>query len=90
MIETLINFFKKPATETKDQTPEGMCPNCWGSQEFDGIIREMYEDKQIDVNNHKANHAFIQDFVVNRINGIQLKKGNNSMECPSCRVKFPS
>lgn len=90
MIETLINFFKKPATETKNQTPEGMCPNCWGSQEFDGIIREMYVDKQIDVNNHKANHAFIQDFVVNKINGIQLKKGNNSMECPSCRVKFPS
>ena len=86
MIETLINFFKKPANETKGKTPEGMCPNCWGSQEFDGIIREMYEDKQIDVNNHKANHAFIQDFVVNRINGIQLKKGNNSLECPTCKI----
>lgn len=38
------------------------------------MIRDMYIDKQIDVNNHDANYAFIQDFVVNRINGIRLTK----------------
>ncbi len=58
MIEKLVNFFKKPAAETKGQTPEGLCPNCWGEQEYDNMIREMYVDKQIDVNNHKANHVF--------------------------------
>lgn len=46
----------------------------------------MYDDKQIDVNNHDANYAFIQDFVVNRIDGIKLKKGNNGFECPTCKI----
>ncbi len=87
MIEKLVNFFKKPAAETKELTPEGLCPNCWGEQEYDNMIREMYVDKQIDVNNHKANYAFIQDFVVTHLNGIKLKKGNNSFECPTCRLK---
>ena len=87
MIEALIKFFRKPQSETKDQTPEGVCPNCWGSQEYDTMVREMYDDKQIDVNNHEANYAFIQDFVVTHIDGIKLKKGNNSFECPTCRVK---
>ena len=59
-------------------------------QEYDNIVREMYEDKQIDVNNHSSNYAFIQDFVINKIDGIQLKKGNNSFECPTCRLKQTS
>jgi hypothetical protein len=84
MIDTLIHFFKRSTSETKGKTPEGICPNCWGAQEYDNVIRELYDDKQIDVNNHKSNYAFIQDFVVNRIEGIQLKKGNNGMECKSC------
>jgi len=87
MIETLISFFKLSAKETKGKTPEGLCPNCWGEQEYDNMIRHMYLDKQIDVNNQKANYAFIQDFVVNRINGIRLIKGNNSSACPMCRLK---
>jgi hypothetical protein len=87
MIEKLISFFKKSATETKSEVPEGVCPNCWGKQEYDNVIREMYKDKQVDVNNHEANYAFIQDFVVTHIDGIRLKKGNSSFECPTCRLK---
>ena len=87
MVEALIKFFKKPVSETKGETPEGVCPNCWGEQEYDNKIRELYADKQIDVNNHEANYAFIQDFVVNHIDGIRLKKGNSGLECPTCRAK---
>ena len=88
MIEKLIAFFKKPAEKTKGKTPEGLCPNCWGHQEFDNTIRELYDDKQIDVNNHQANYAFVQDFMVTHLKGIKLVKGNNSFECPTCRSKY--
>ena len=88
MIKKLINFFRQPAGKTQGKTPEGFCPNCWGEQEYDNMIREMYTDMQIDVNNHKANYAFIQDFVVTNLNGIKLIKGNNSFECPTCKLKI--
>ncbi|MCA1758524.1 MAG: hypothetical protein LC658_02050 [Bacteroidales bacterium] len=88
MIEKLIAFFKLPPERTKGKTPEGICPNCWGHQEFDNKIRELYADKQIDVNNHQANYAFIQDFMVTHLKGIKLVKGNNSFECPTCHAKF--
>ncbi len=74
MLQQLINFFKNPATKTRGQTPEGFCPNCWGEQEYDNMIRELYKDKQIDVNNHKTNHAFIKEFMVKHLDGIKLKK----------------
>lgn len=89
MIEALIRFFSKSADETKNEVPAGMCPNCWGKQEYDNKIRELQKDQQIDVNNHQAHHAFIQDFVVERVKGIHLKKGNNGYECPTCRLKVP-
>ena len=88
MIEKLIKFFKRPKEETKCEVPEGLCPNCWGEQEYDGMIRDLYEDKQIEVNNHEANYAFIQEFIVTNLNGIKLKKGNNSFECPTCHLKI--
>jgi len=86
MIGKIINFFKKTSEETKGETPEGLCPNCWGEQKYDNIIREMYRDQQINVNNNEANYAFIQKFVVEHLDGIKLKKGNNSFQCPTCKV----
>lgn len=89
MIEKLIGFFKQPSEKTKGVIPEGLCPNCWGKQEYDNKIRKLYKDKQIDVNNHDANYAFIQDFVVTQLNGIKLVKGNSGFECPTCGRVYP-
>ena len=88
MIEKIMSFFSRPKSEREHETPEGYCPNCWGTQEYDQQIREMYRDKQIDVNNHLANYAFIRDFVVRHIDGIRLKKGAGSLECPTCKIRY--
>ena len=83
----LFDFFSKPKEEIQDSTPADYCPNCWGEQEYDHKIRQLHQDKQIEVNNHEANHAFIQDFVVNKINGIRLIRTIDKMECPTCHLK---
>ncbi|MDX2443130.1 MAG: hypothetical protein QNK30_04965 [Bacteroidales bacterium] len=88
MIDILIRFFAQSGKETKGKAPEGVCPNCWGEQEYDNKIRAMYVDKQIDVSNYKANYAFIQDFVINQIDGITLVKSKNRLECPNCKAKL--
>ncbi len=84
MIDTLIDFFKKSEKETKGSTPDGVCPVCWGHQEYDNTVRKMYIDKQVDVNNHKANHSFIQQFVISEISGIKLVKKEKGNVCPTC------
>jgi len=86
MIETLIIFFKQSVKETKGKVPKGVCPVCWGYQEYDNMVRELYKDQQIDVNNNKANYSFIQNFMVTHLDGIKLKKGKNSLECPTCKL----
>jgi hypothetical protein len=83
-IEKLIQFFKQSREVTKNKVPEGICPNCWGEQEYDNKIRTMYEEKQIDVNNHAMNYAFIQEFVVTQLNGIHLIKEDERLVCSIC------
>ena len=88
LIDSLSGFFSRPKEETENQAPSDTCPICWGESEYDGEIRQLYKDKQIDVNNHQANHAFIKDFVVNHVDGIRLKKLEKGYKCPKCgRVK---
>ena len=44
------NLFKTKKTDEFDVVPEGVCPNCWGDQEYGNIIREKFKDAQIGVN----------------------------------------
>lgn len=87
MIKSLLTFFAQSEETRKNSVPEGLCPNCWGNQEYDNTIRELYKDHQIDVNNHQSSQNFIEKVVVGRVNGIKLKKGNSGLECPTCHAK---
>lgn len=88
LIQSFLQYFQKTNSGDSKATPEGVCPNCWGEQEYQGVVRKLYADKQIDVNNHAANHAFIQDFVVNHVDGIRLKRGQSGLECPRCKMSY--
>ncbi len=87
MINFLKSLFGKKAEEINTELSNGYCPNCWGDQEYDNIIREKYKDAQIDVNNHNSNYAFVQDFIVTHMNGIKLKSNVEGSECPTCILK---
>ena len=84
----LLEYFRKPKETTENESPDGYCPNCWGEQEYAKNIRQLYKDKQVDINNHESNYAFIQEFVVSHIEGIHLKRDDNGFQCPSCKRNF--
>ncbi|MGO3183220.1 MAG: hypothetical protein ACTIJ9_10340 [Aequorivita sp.] len=84
IVKTIVEFFKKPEEETANSAPEGVCSLCWGYQEYDGKIRELYKDKQVDVNNHKDSYMLIQGFVKEHVDGYQVKDGLVHV-CPNCK-----
>lgn len=83
IIDNLIAFFQKPKEETKNQTPEGLCPVCWGYQQYDGKIRILMDDRQVDINNHKVARPFFEEIVAKQVDGIKLKKAQ-TIDCPNC------
>ena len=83
LVKKIVEFFKKPEQETVNECPEGVCSLCWGYQEYDGKIRQLYKDKQIDVNNHEDSYMLIQKFVKENMEGYQIKDGIIHV-CPDC------
>lgn len=83
LIKNIVHYFQNNDDKGEKPSPDGTCPVCWGYQQYDGKIRTLLQDRQIDVNNHKESYMIIQDFMKHHINGLKLKDGIIS-ECPNC------
>ncbi|MGW8123607.1 hypothetical protein ACV07N_13195 [Roseivirga echinicomitans] len=81
--ENLLEFFKQPEEKTKDSAPEGVCPVCWGYQEYDHKIRVLLADEQLDVNHKKKKDMIMRKFVKKHIDGIRLLTPEEQA-CPKC------
>lgn len=88
LIDSIISHFTKKEQGQKAKAPEGICPNCWGEQEWDGKYVNLVEEKQIDVNNHSQKYSFINEFVVEHMDGIRLKKTEQVFHCPTCEKHY--
>lgn len=83
IIDHIIHYFKNQHDKKEESSPSGTCPICWGYQQYDGKIRKLLEDRQIDINNHKASYTLIQNFLKHEIDGVKLKEGILT-DCPTC------
>lgn len=87
-------LFGKKETEkifTQEELLEaGVCPNCWGHQEYEGQYRQFVVDQtQSNINkDHQHQKAFIQQFVETNVTGIHLKRNEGHLSCPACRKKY--
>lgn len=83
LISNLKNYFKaRSSGQDTPKAPEGVCPNCWGKQEWDG---EFY--KKIKANNITPEHNTYDNFihkVAEKLDKITLKE--DSYYCETCHV----
>ncbi len=89
IINKIIDHVNEPETETTYAAPEGLCPICWGIQEYDGKIRILVKDNQIDINNHQTKDMILKAFVKEHIDGIKLQE-KEIQSCPTCSGKDSS
>ena len=88
---SLLNWLKnknKEYVDDQELVGAGLCPNCWGKQEYDGKFIAAVKDQQIDVNNGEATRSFIQDFVKTHLEPIKLQNHDIYDQCPVCKVKY--
>lgn len=83
--DNLKKFFnEKDNNETTNTAPDGVCPNCWGRQEWEG---EFY--KRIKAKNKSPESKVYNNFineVVSKLDKITLKE--DTYECTTCHVKY--
>ena len=70
------------------ETPEGVCPNCWGRQEYQGKFFEAVKREGIDTQNITEKKGWIQAYAEQHLSGIELSKNEPINTCVSCGLKY--
>ena len=86
LLDNIKKYFRAKL-ENKETTsaPEGVCPNCWGKQEWDGQFYEKIKAKNITPETNTYN-SFIHE-VVQKLDKITLKE--DTYTCSTCNIKYP-
>lgn len=81
LLEWIQSFF---SGESKENTPEGYCPNCWGRQEYGGTFIKAMDQEKIDLKNLSMKRGWITAYAEKNLEGIKLSDKNGKKSCPSC------
>lgn len=90
LVTSLINFLKRKGAADEPEAPAGICPNCWGRDEYGGHFYERVRQENLDVNSTDSNVGWIAAYANKHMNGIALKRTGNGEEliCGTCRTSY--
>ena len=71
------------------EAPESVCANCWGHYEYGDEIRQKMKYHRYTLDSTDG-RAFIEEFVVKHIDGIDLEPVPNGLRCPRCKLVHSS
>jgi len=86
--KSLLEFLKKKDNKDSIEAPEGMCPNCWGTQEYGDNFYEASKNYNTDVNTPNPNIGWVQDYANKHLEGIALHEHVEGQVCEHCKVVY--
>ena len=87
LVKNIISFLKGGSKE-KEASPEGICPNCWGKQEYGGKFYTAIKNHGLDVNKANDERGWIQDYADKHLLDITLVKRDGYNMCSKCKLKY--
>ena len=84
LFDTLSAYF---SSEKPADPPAGLCINCWGYEEWDGKIRDLAAEKQVELRDSQERENFIGKVVVQAVEGITLAQGKHGTYCKTCKAR---
>ncbi len=90
LVQSLLNFLKKKDTPESSPAPEGLCPNCWGREEYGGHFYDRVKQENLNVHSKESNVGWINAYANKHLSGIALKRKGNGEEmvCEKCKVSY--
>lgn len=87
ILKTIKDFLSQ-TNETKT-APEGLCPNCWGRQEYEGKFYEALKNNHVDIHNLNENKGWIEKYFDENLSQIKLVKNEkDELTCSKCKLSF--
>ncbi|MFT5860728.1 MAG: hypothetical protein ACI865_002842 [Flavobacteriaceae bacterium] len=88
IVQNIKNYFsKKERNEVSGNAPDGMCPTCWGYEEWDNQYYKIMRDKHITPGGDRYD-SFISKIVDKHVNTTHQHK--NVYVCTTCDKEINS
>lgn len=90
LVQSLLNFLRKKDTPKEMPAPEGLCPNCWGREEYGGHFYERVKQENLNIRSKESNVGWINAYANKHIAGIALQRTGNGEElvCAKCKISY--
>ena len=88
IVSSLIEFLKANKKSDDKNAPEGLCPNCWGRQEYGGNFYDAVKNHGLDVNSKYPEVGWIKDYAETHLKGIALHRDGDKYVCESCKISY--
>ncbi len=90
LVQSLISFLKKKNTPEEMDVPAGLCPNCWGREEYSGHFYERVMRENSNINKKNMKVGWINDYANKHLSGIALVRKGNGEEliCKKCSIGY--
>lgn len=86
LFELLRKFLKNE--NSGQEVPDGFCPNCWGSQEYEGKFYEAVKNEGMDIDQVDEHKGWVLDYAEKHLSDIQLKSSGKNAVCQKCKVTY--
>ena len=85
--DSILNILKKKV-ETVAETPEGLCPNCWGREEYAGKFYAAVQAPHSDDSDSGPQVGWVQEYANKHLAGIELKSEEGELVCKMCTTRY--
>lgn len=86
-LNNIIQFLRKNPNHTKEKSPEGFCPNCWGRQEYGGNFYNALKTES--PKDMELKKGWITTYVEQNLKRIQIPVKTVKPLCNVCFESFP-
>ncbi len=85
-LNDLLSALKK--TNNSTETPEGLCPNCWGRQEYGKHFYEAAKNNNVSIDQVDHKKGWIQDYADKHLYKIALVEKGSEVVCNNCKITY--
>lgn len=86
LLETIKNHLSKKISTPN--TPDGLCPNCWGRQEYEGEFFEAVKADGLNTLNLESKKGWVEAYIEKNLTGIQLQPTDSGLVCNYCHTRY--
>ena len=86
IVKSLTNWIT--SKEKIADTPVGICPNCWGKQEYGNQFYEAMRNQNVNANENSDKRGWVAEYAEKHLSPIALIEEDGMQYCQKCKLTY--